>query len=278
MIPIDDQIKYQQGCVDTLANCRLDVTQEKAILASLEELKRIREVQVPEEPESVQYLRECVVARTRGESTLQYIDTLRDLLKQCKHNSSVTMDELGEMRDRAEAAETKLAAIDAVQVPVEPEQIKMMRYDEPEGRSDYERAITDYIDSLQSALQVAQQERDDAERMVKNLAPTGRYNGLDIEQWMQRAKKAEAERNDWENKAGHHPQSLGRRDELCQCLPPLCGRILVCVSLVDNDQVKPGLIDLRSYCLDPIKVDDYEFIFAFDDLLTFRYRAMCDTD
>ncbi len=45
-------------------------------------------------------------------------------------------------------------------VPVEPEQIKMMRYDEPEGRSDYERAITEYIDSLQTALQRVREERD----------------------------------------------------------------------------------------------------------------------
>jgi len=45
------------------------------------ELAAIKSQQVPEEPESVQYLRECVVARTRGESTLQYIDTLQSALK-----------------------------------------------------------------------------------------------------------------------------------------------------------------------------------------------------
>jgi len=31
-----------------------------------------------------------------------------------------------------------------------------------------------------------------AERLIKNLAPTGRYNGLDIEQWCLRAEAAEA--------------------------------------------------------------------------------------
>ena len=34
---------------------------------------------------------------------------------------------------------------------------------------------------------------DAADRMVKNLAPTGRYNGLDIEQWKCRAEAAESE-------------------------------------------------------------------------------------
>jgi hypothetical protein len=40
------------------------------------------------------------------------IDTLRDLLKQCKHNASVTMDELGEVRIERDIAESKLAAIE----------------------------------------------------------------------------------------------------------------------------------------------------------------------
>ncbi len=90
------------------------------------------------------------------------------------------------MAELCRTLERELAAIKSQPVPVEPEQIKMMRYDEPEGRSDYERAITDYIDSLQSALQVAQQERD-AERERGDQWETTATNLL------ARAEKAEAE-------------------------------------------------------------------------------------
>ena len=119
---IDEQIE--------LANCMAFSDDENramygAILASLEELKRIREVQVPEEPESVRYLRECVVARTRGESTLQYIDTLRDLLKRVtaerdekievierlNRNYGETIERLMEQTKLKQIAEAKLAAM-----------------------------------------------------------------------------------------------------------------------------------------------------------------------
>ena len=95
---LDEQIagiKHLSETDSTLAN-----KYWASVLASLEELKRIREVQVLEEP----YIWEvCGERWIRKEG----YDTLRDLLKQCKHNSSVTMDELGEMRERAEAAEAE---------------------------------------------------------------------------------------------------------------------------------------------------------------------------
>ena len=47
-------------------------------------------------------------------------------------------------------------------------------------------------DALLALYQAERQRCEEAERMVKNLAPTGRYNGLDIEQWMQRAEQAES--------------------------------------------------------------------------------------
>lgn len=126
MIPIDEQIarvkrriklEKELNAVDPKLD---DVQMYEAILASLEELKRIREVQVPEEPEFIKRLIQTV-ADTHAlsiscsvhllKAIVEYIDTLRDLLKQCKHNSSVTMDELGEMRERAEAAEATIAAM-----------------------------------------------------------------------------------------------------------------------------------------------------------------------
>jgi len=108
MIPIDEQILQAKHNIKSAAfyeSESLDV--EKAILASLERLKRIDEVQVPDEPDAVKYLREKFGDGSKGFVRLwdgraiaivNLIDTLRDLLKQCKHNSSVTMDELGEMR------------------------------------------------------------------------------------------------------------------------------------------------------------------------------------
>ena len=71
-----------------------------------DKLSTIDAVQLPDEPRLFDHAgehRQCVTAYD-----YRY---LRDLLKRCKHNSGVTMDELGEIRDRAEAAEAKLPAI-----------------------------------------------------------------------------------------------------------------------------------------------------------------------
>jgi len=43
------------------------------------------------------------------------------------------------------------------------------------------------------AIDRLERELAEARRMIKNLAPTGRYNGLGIEQWFIRAEKAERE-------------------------------------------------------------------------------------
>ncbi len=103
---IDEQIEYTQSIV---ATSMLPTHMPKSILASLERLKKIDSVQVPDEPE-VFWI--PIEDGTHPMVDLQDYRTLRDLLKQCKRNSGVTMDELGEMRDRAEAAEAKLAAIE----------------------------------------------------------------------------------------------------------------------------------------------------------------------
>lgn len=47
-------------------------------------------------------------------------------------------------------------------------------------------------DAAERALHAERGKREEAERLIKHLAPTGRYNGLDIEQWYQRASAAEA--------------------------------------------------------------------------------------
>lgn len=91
---------------------------ERQLAEAHERLQKIDAVQVPDEPDAVKYLREKFGDGSKGFVRLwdgraiaivNLIDTLRDLLKRCRHNASVTMDELGEMRDRAEAAESKLA-------------------------------------------------------------------------------------------------------------------------------------------------------------------------
>jgi hypothetical protein len=78
MIPIDDQIAYVHKLVHGGAK-RTDLI---GVLASLEELKRIREVQVPDEPECVTKMRRLgdnPVWWTEN-TTLKYIDTLLTLL------------------------------------------------------------------------------------------------------------------------------------------------------------------------------------------------------
>ena len=68
-----------------------------------DKLSTIDAVQLPDEPRLFDH------AGEHGQCVTAYdYRYLRDLLKRCKHNSGVTMDELGEMRDRAEAAEAKL--------------------------------------------------------------------------------------------------------------------------------------------------------------------------
>jgi hypothetical protein len=74
---------------------------DDAILASLERLKKI---------DAVQVLDEVVGNRMTLRDLLKSIVT--EELKQCKHNASVTMDELGEMRIERDIAESKLAQIE----------------------------------------------------------------------------------------------------------------------------------------------------------------------
>ena len=119
MIPIDEQIagiKHLSETDSTLAN-----KYWASVLASLEELKRIREVQVPEEPVVITLMRE------QGQSVPQeqivtYIDTLRELLKRetaradtilkaVKQVAEPMSDNIRGWKERAEAAEAKLAAI-----------------------------------------------------------------------------------------------------------------------------------------------------------------------
>jgi len=94
-------------------DCRVDPMMA-AKIASLQRLKAIDEVQVPEEPE---FIGDCRHYGTKS-NWIAYIDTLRDLLKK----ESARADYNGEqwaasaeailvVNKRAEAAEAKLAAI-----------------------------------------------------------------------------------------------------------------------------------------------------------------------
>jgi hypothetical protein len=79
MIPIDEQIEYMQSIV---ATSMLPTHMPKAILASLERLKKIDAVQVPDEP--MHY--DC--KDDNGFVASEDYDTLRDLLKR------IVMEEL----------------------------------------------------------------------------------------------------------------------------------------------------------------------------------------
>jgi len=131
---IDQQIKHQQNTVKIIEDFddQESLPKEQAILASLEDYKRIHEAEMPEpvawcvayngpptegtilsnptmyKPEADEIVRHgslgLSVASLYGHEFLTYA-------QQVKHNSSVTMDELGEMRDRAENAERERDAL-----------------------------------------------------------------------------------------------------------------------------------------------------------------------
>jgi hypothetical protein len=95
MIPIDEQIAFEKNILPIAAG-----GMHQAILASLEELKRIREVPVPDEPENWMMVEYLVDGETRKPCHLRVVskmsyDTLRDLLKResakaaeiCRHRS-----------------------------------------------------------------------------------------------------------------------------------------------------------------------------------------------
>ena len=85
MIPIDEQIASQKHLIKNHSGHGFDI--DEAILASLQRLKAIDAVQVPEEPEGWKYLRQCLsddrhIACSHFErEAILHIDTLRDRLK-----------------------------------------------------------------------------------------------------------------------------------------------------------------------------------------------------
>jgi len=90
MIPIDEQIAglkiARASCVSHGLNpCQID-----AILASLQRLKAIYAVQVPEEPKIIGLARKAIadgMVAPLNRIMLEHIDTLRDLLKRADVNN-----------------------------------------------------------------------------------------------------------------------------------------------------------------------------------------------
>jgi len=101
MIPIDEQIKHQQNTVKIIEDFddKESLPKEQAILASLERLKAIESVQVPDV--DIAYM-----ARAHG-----IIDTLCDMLRREIENREHLASMMFDDTRRAEAAESKLAAI-----------------------------------------------------------------------------------------------------------------------------------------------------------------------
>jgi hypothetical protein len=118
MIPIDEQIASQKHLLKNHSGNGYDI--DAAILASLEELKRIREVQVPEEPERITVQIERRVKPKITVVEAHHYDTLRDLLRleiesgldKREQLTTAFISERDSLVERAEAAEAKLAAIE----------------------------------------------------------------------------------------------------------------------------------------------------------------------
>jgi hypothetical protein len=122
MIPIDEQIKHQQNTVKIIEDFddKESLPKEQAILASLERLKAIDSVQVPEEP--VVMTKTFMRGRTMEEHEVVFkhdYDTLRDLLKREIARASEWEAEAdnqfqyaGRVLEQSNAAESKLSQIE----------------------------------------------------------------------------------------------------------------------------------------------------------------------
>ena len=95
MIPIDEQIVHQRKVCDfrkenvSILNVTVPDVQE-SILASLQRLKAIYAVQVPEEPKIIGLARKAIadgMVAPLNRIMLEHIDTLRDLLKRADVNN-----------------------------------------------------------------------------------------------------------------------------------------------------------------------------------------------
>jgi hypothetical protein len=122
MIPIDEQIAYAQQ----LVNDGKYPEYARGIFASLERLKRIDSVQVPDEPDAVKYLREKFGDGSKGFVRLwdgraiaivNLIDTLRVLLKKVTAERDACAQMNDDQARRVYAAESKLAAIERTRKP-----------------------------------------------------------------------------------------------------------------------------------------------------------------
>jgi hypothetical protein len=76
MIPIDEQIAFEKNIIPIAAG-----GMHQAILASLERLKKIDAVQVPDEPERITVQIERRIKPKITVVEAHHYDTLRDLLK-----------------------------------------------------------------------------------------------------------------------------------------------------------------------------------------------------
>jgi hypothetical protein len=134
MITIDEQIHYQKQTVALAESRGFDAAPEQAILSSLKELKRIREVQVPEEvdvgemifvwsmrpkPDTATGAAWEQGARQGWAWRQEHIDTLRDLLKResaraykWEAEADKQFQYAGRVLEQANAAEAKLAQIE----------------------------------------------------------------------------------------------------------------------------------------------------------------------
>jgi len=119
---IDEQIellikKSTSGNSVAVTRIHLESKEFRAILASLERLKRIDDVQVPDEPIELVGYREALKTGWKpfGVPVLavfaKHIDTLRDLLKEEKANGVAWENTSQHWQSRAEAAEATIAAM-----------------------------------------------------------------------------------------------------------------------------------------------------------------------
>jgi len=109
MIPIDEQIAYKKHVIKLLQSIESprDVANEEAILASLQRLKAIESVQVPDEPTMLSAMRMV----GNAPEVIKHVDTLLDLLKRERTTVELHSNSVFVWAERAEAAEATIAAM-----------------------------------------------------------------------------------------------------------------------------------------------------------------------
>lgn len=129
---LEEQIEYQQRKLQDNQVNPVVTLMNSAILASLKELAAIKSQPVPVEPESVKRMRRYesggyVQGNVKTGDVLNHIDALKSALQVAQQERDLHYMKAEALHERAEKAESELAAIRSAELPVEPVDVAVLR-------------------------------------------------------------------------------------------------------------------------------------------------------